>query len=356
MTPARPDEPGTPPADGAARHPRRGRRRGPRRVLRRSARPARAAGGRDRARRTGARAGRAAARRRVRRPPGLDARAVRPPDRPRDPASRGSRAGPSSSCGCRAWPPRAGARCAHPAHDHLSLADIDTAPGLRAGALLDAIDATLVAAGAEVGAVPAWRASPVPEDSALVRAVRGRTGAPDGPVDAARWTLSPARDTARFDIADGAFALPGKLARNLRRLRARLHEGANAEAVVRLHGRDDGEALEAAFERFVALEASGWKAGDAGTPGTAIAADPGAPGVLTARCCARARRGSSRRSSSSRSTAARSPRSSGCAPARRCTCSRSPTTSRWPRARRDPCCSSPCSSASRRRASPGCRS
>ena len=173
--------------------------------------------------------------------------------------------------------PARGRSLLHPVHDHLSLADVDARPGLAHGTLLDAVDATLRAAADRVGAVPAWRARAVPEGSALVRAVRDRAGASEGPVDAAGWSLRPARETARFELGRAAAApVPGKLRRNLRRLRGRLESAAGTGAEPLLDGPDDPDALAAAFERFVALEASGWKSGDAGTggTGTAIAQDP----------------------------------------------------------------------------------
>ena len=186
--------------------------------------------------------------------------------------------------------PARGRSLRHPAHDHLSLADVDVAPDLPGATLLDAVDATIRAAAREAGPVPAWRAAAVPEDSALVRAVRARAGVADGPLDAGGWALRFARDTAGFELEGDAFPVPGKLRRNLRRLRVRLHDSAGAMTSVRItsmrerdpdappgaalegetdDGTDDGADLEAAFERFVALEATGWKSGGAGAAGTA---------------------------------------------------------------------------------------
>ena len=172
--------------------------------------------------------------------------------------------------------PRAPGRALrHPAHDHLSLADLDARAGLPGETLLGAVDATLRAAAGRAGTAPAWRAAAVPEDSALVRAVRARTGVATGPLDRDGWALAPARETARFELGDaGAPPLPGKLRRNLRRLRHRLDELAGSGAEMHLHGADDPDARVAAFERFVALEAAGWKSAGAAGTGTAIGDDP----------------------------------------------------------------------------------
>lgn len=165
----------------------------------------------------------------------------------------------------------------HPRHPHLALADVLLHPRLAAAdgrALLERMTRTACPR------AEAWRIADLPAGSALADALgipddapRARAGAelgagegrvatpPDG------WTVRPSRPSAGFELGDGRDAVPGKLRRNLRRLRRRLE----SEGTLRVERVRSPDALPAAWERFLAVEASGWKG--AGAAGTAIAVD-----------------------------------------------------------------------------------
>ena len=119
-----------------------------------------------------------------------------------------------------------------------------------------------------------WRIADLPADSVLGGALGAETAAPEG------WSRRPSRASARFALDGDACHPPGKLRRNLARLRRRLAtRGAlRVETVTGADGAPTAARLEAAFERFLAVEASGWK----GEEGTAIARDPALTGFYRA--------------------------------------------------------------------------
>ena len=222
----------------------------------------------------------------------------------------------------------AGAREAvHPRHAHLALADVLLHPRLDATDARRLVDALYRAACPRASA---WRIADLPGDAALARAL----GIPDpdtAPVDASidapdvaqdvsaetsplpGWAVRPSRPSAHFDLTGDGGAVPGKLRRNLARLRRRLE----ASGTLRVERVREPGALTAAWARFLAVEASGWKGADAA--GTALATDATLAGFYGALLVPRAP-GLVPRSISCGSTTTASPPSSG---SRRTACCRS---------------------------------
>jgi CelD/BcsL family acetyltransferase involved in cellulose biosynthesis len=162
------------------------------------------------------------------------------------------------------WQSRVQRRRLHaPAHDHLSLGDILVHPELasahQAPALIHTLDRALSMAGQTLWD---WQIGNVPNRSALSRIV------PDQQSATGLWQRRQTRQSAWFDLTEGPPPQNGKLRRNLRRLRSRLHEAGR----VSMQWVDRQEDLPAALDHFLGLEASGWK----GAPGqaTAIAGHP----------------------------------------------------------------------------------
>jgi len=188
----------------------------------------------------------------------------------------------------------------HPRHAHLARADVLLHPRLDASAALHLIGDL---AGAAAPRAEVWRIADLHGDAALAGAlgmpddsVRPARDAPlDGADETARttrtdpvkqvsakrslpdgWTYRPSRPSAHFELNAANAPVPGKLRRNLARLRRRLAE-AGSLRVERVRAPD---ALPAAWARFLAVEASGWKGGENG--GTAIAHDPALVGFYGA--------------------------------------------------------------------------
>jgi len=76
------------------------------------------------------------------------------------------------------------------------------------------------------------------------------------------------RESAWFDCSNPDFSIPGKLRRNLRRLRKQLDE----QGTQRWEQVSEGLALEQAFREFLKVEAAGWKGRE--SSGTAIGLSP----------------------------------------------------------------------------------
>ena len=182
-----------------------------------------------------------------------------------------------------------GAREAHhPRHAHLALGDVLLHPRLDGAAGRRTIGSMLrtMAPRADV-----WRIADVPEDAALLRAPcperadGGEDGVPDGgsrnpeaprPASPDGWARRPSRRSMRFDLGPDAYAVPGKLRRNLARLRRRLA----AEGELRVERVRGPDALDDAWDRFLEVEASGWKG--SGDAPTAIRDDPTSRGFYGA--------------------------------------------------------------------------
>lgn len=160
------------------------------------------------------------------------------------------------------------ARCAHPAHDHLSLNDLLITPKLEqhTNLLLQAVRYTLVAS---VNNWSDWQVSNLPQHSALITAL--------GQIDSSLysedvhahatnirtkqmhtpgiWLVNQTHYSASFDCSGDNCPPTGKLKRNLRRLRKQLNE----EGDIRVETATDADTLALAFEQFLLVEASGWK-------------------------------------------------------------------------------------------------
>jgi len=170
-----------------------------------------------------------------------------------------------------------------PRHDHLPLGDVLIHPRLDGASSRRVVGELLEAMAPRA---EAWRIADVPDDAALVQALSSgdaptppaepgddlaapaRAGAANLPPG---WARRPSRVSLHFALTatDGreGHAVPGKLRRNLARLRRRLA----GEGIVRSERVRDGQALASAWERFLEVESSGWKGAD-GT-GTAIRDD-----------------------------------------------------------------------------------
>ena len=138
-----------------------------------------------------------------------------------------------------------------PAHDHLTLGDLLIHPSLSTTDTTDAIAAVLqsdLAKRLEFGNLP--------NSSTLMCAVSGRN-VPSRNTNL--WVASAVRETAWFDLHADATVPSGKLRRNLNRLERKLKEKGDVE-----YRFTAGDELADAYQRFLQVEASGWK-GTAGT-------------------------------------------------------------------------------------------
>ena len=158
-----------------------------------------------------------------------------------------------------------------PEHNHWPLADVIAAPGVAAAALLDAVCRALAEARI------AWEVlgfEPVMAESVLAPATpdaaQGKAADRAGRGDP-RLLASQVKTCDQIDCdipwEPFAAALSGNFRSNLNKARKKL---AQQEEEVRLEVARTPEALQRAFEPFLASEASGWK----GTDGTAIVQSP----------------------------------------------------------------------------------
>ena len=148
-----------------------------------------------------------------------------------------------------------------PVHDHLTLGDVLIADGQEPTGIQSAIAAVLNHC--DVSRLVFHN---LPENSLLYASIKN-TDVGDGEKNSAPiWLCSRARDSAYFDLTDGSSVPPGKLKRNLKRLRGKLEK----EGTVESRSYRGSDALQA-FEVFMDIEASGWK-GAEGT-GSSIQAD-----------------------------------------------------------------------------------
>ncbi len=146
-------------------------------------------------------------------------------------------------------------RLSSPAHPHLGLTDWLILPGTQAVPLVEGIIDALRSA-----SLPRWTLLDVdrlPVNAAAFEVLRNVPGA----------IVQPHGQSAWFDCSRGTpdTAIPKRMRRNLRRLRARAREAGPVRASFHV----GAQVLDGAFDRFVELESSGWK-GSAGT-GSAIA-------------------------------------------------------------------------------------
>lgn len=146
-------------------------------------------------------------------------------------------------------------RLSLPAHDHLTLGGALVNAALTQPQIVSAIASvmkTCQASKIELGNLP--------DESPILAQLHNRT---EFDVGDAPWLLSPSRESAWFDLQSDDPVIPGKLRRNLQRLKRKLETIGEVDSQC-LHG----DAAQEAFDTFLTVEASGWK-GSNGT-GTAI--------------------------------------------------------------------------------------
>ncbi len=145
-----------------------------------------------------------------------------------------------------------------PMHDHLSIGDVLVHPALAG----DALDTALASLPAKLVGGSGLHFHNLAPDSRLLSLRESNAGNNPNRV----WR--PARESAFFDLAGGQSSPPGKLRRNLRRLRKRLvGDDRDRQLDSRFLAADE---THAALARFFTLEATGWK----GAEGSAIAMHP----------------------------------------------------------------------------------
>ena len=149
-----------------------------------------------------------------------------------------------------------------PMHDHLTLGDVLIGRDVKSSTIQSAIAAVI-----EKCECSRLVFHNLPGDSLLQHSIGNADFGDSQRQEFPVWIHSPARESAYFDLADGSSTPPGKLKRNLKRLRRKLEEKGELES--RFYSAD--AALQA-FEKFMTVEASGWK-GKNGTA-SAINADP----------------------------------------------------------------------------------
>lgn len=143
-------------------------------------------------------------------------------------------------------------------HDHLSLNDALVHKRMAGDEILGALSAALAQAN------PKWasfNALDVPDSSQLAKAVG---------VDNKRWLVRTGRSSAFFDCST-TIPIPGKLRRNLTRLRKQLASTARIETRICT----TADELPEAYDSFLALEKSSWKGRGVST---AIADNPSLTG------------------------------------------------------------------------------
>ncbi len=151
-----------------------------------------------------------------------------------------------------------------PQHDHIVLADWVLSPCVDFQMLSELIPSVTEALGIENWGK--FTLQSFPESSVAVQ-LHYRL---EHPLDSAKplflSTLDQCRYSAWFSVQPGDTPVKSKLRRNIRRLKGQ----AEAIGEVVMETFSDPTELPAAFERFLEIEACGWK----GESGTAIATDP----------------------------------------------------------------------------------
>ncbi len=144
-----------------------------------------------------------------------------------------------------------------PAHDHLTLGGGLINPTLTHHQIESALAKMI-----EVCDVTKIEFGNLPDDSILIRHLPTDT---EPHSENASWLVNHARESAWFDLDGEDAVLPGKLRRNLKRLHRKLSSTGSIDVQC-----FTGEHAQAAFDSFLAVEASGWK----GAEGTAIRTSP----------------------------------------------------------------------------------
>ncbi|MDO6460120.1 GNAT family N-acetyltransferase [Granulosicoccaceae sp. 1_MG-2023] len=149
-----------------------------------------------------------------------------------------------------------GAMLSNPRHEHIVLSDWVIADALPVTTLLRYLPDMLEAAGGG-----RWTRLAL-HDFVSAELVHGGLSAPADAPAPLLSTLRTTRTSAWFDCRQDATPVPGKMRRNLRRLRKKCGEVSVTVA-------DTPETLAGAYQEFLRIEASGWK----GDKKTAIARD-----------------------------------------------------------------------------------
>lgn len=128
-------------------------------------------------------------------------------------------------------------------HEHVSLSDILAHNSLDQEQLNHALEKALHSLNPIWSDVRGWD---MPSTSTLIEAANGQLE---------NCLLKPGRQSAHFDCSQDTLPVPGKLRRNLNRLRKKLE----SQSDITVDTYTEGSALTQALEQFMLLEKSGWK-------------------------------------------------------------------------------------------------